>query len=915
MPNSSALPAFDTYGELLRHLRRRAQMTQRDFGLAVGYSEAHITRLENGQRLPDITAVKGLFVEALDLKREPELVHRLIELATKARGDVSLVQHEREASARARTNLPAPLTSFIGRAHEMAEVKALLGSARLLTLIGAGGVGKTRLAQQTAAVLLDANVYADGVWVVELAALADWALVSQSVAATLKLTERPGRAPLDAVVEYFAGKQALLILDNCEHLIAACADLAVQLLQRCPGLHLLATSRETLRVPGEVVYRVPSLSFPDPQQLPPVERLLEFEAVRLFVDRTHGTLSDFTLTARNAETLAQVCQRLDGIPLAIELAAARMNVMSVEQIAARLDDRFHLLTGGSRAALPQHKTLRALIDWSYDLLTEAEQTMLRRLSVFAGGWTLEAAESIADFNRTGVPSIENPQSAIENCLDVLTQLVNKSLVTVEREDVEQTRYRLLETIRQYAQDRLLERGEVELTRDQHLNYFLQLAERAEPELRLADQIVWLDRLEAELSNFRAALEWAVACERHIEAGLRLGTALMWFWHIRDHKIEGIDWLERMLLAEACGCGVEPRSQERILARTQALNTNGFLLVMQGNLAKQKVLSEESFALSRELGPNGKRSMAFALWNLSVDAENQQDYDRSRVLSEESLMLYREAGDKFGIAESLLALGQIALLTGDYERANAMYEESLAHRKEMGDQYGMAATYHHLAYVAILQVDVNRAAAMYEEILPLYTAVGNKSGMVSILIWLGRMALAQGNHEQAVGRSKQALALAQDIPDRAYVAEAHKVLGEIALSQGEYEQAAWHDDEALTLDREHGDKSMSADVLYGLGQIALAQGDPEQATERFEEALTIGRNLEVEFNIAIALSGLAQVAQTKGDCASAYALCKEVLVLLHGYARPMGIGSRAQCIRGCGCGSGASPSEQFDYSGR
>ena len=622
MPNSSALPTFDTYGELLRHLRRRAQMTQRDFGLAVGYSEAHITRLENGQRLPDITAVKGLFVEALDLKHEPELVNRLIELATKARGDASLAQQARAASAR--TNLPAPLTSFIGRAQEMAEVKALLGSARLLSLIGAGGVGKTRLAQETAAGLLDANAYADGVWVVELAALTDSALVPQSVAATLKLTERPGRTPLDAITDYFVSKQALLILDNCEHLIAACADLAVQLLQRCPGLHLLATSRETLHIPGEVVYRVPSLSFPDPQQLPPVARLLEFEAVRLFVDRTHGALLDFTVTTRNAEPLAQVCQRLDGIPLAIELAAARMNVMSVEQIAARLDDRFHLLTGGSRAALPQHKTLRALIDWSYDLLTEAEQTMLRRLSVFAGGWTLEAAEAIFDFNRTGASSIENPQSKIENCLDVLTQLVNKSLVTVEREDVEQTRYRLLETIRQYAQDRLLERDEAETTRDRHLNYFLQLAERAEPELRRADQIAWLDRLEMELGNFRAALGWSLQRGCYAEAGLRLAAVLMWFWHIRDHKIEGIDWLERTLLAEACECGVEPRSQERTLARSQALNTSGFLLVMQGDLAKQKVLSEESFALARELGPHGRRSMAFALWNLASAAENQQD---------------------------------------------------------------------------------------------------------------------------------------------------------------------------------------------------------------------------------------------------------------------------------------------------
>jgi predicted ATPase/DNA-binding SARP family transcriptional activator len=364
------------------------------------------------------------------------------------------------------TNVPVPLTSFVGRQLEMAEVKRLLETTRLLTLTGAGGCGKTRLAIQIATDLAHANRFKNGVWWVDLAALSNPALVPQTVANVFDLRESP-QAPLIAIlINYFRAKELLLVLDNCEHLIEACARLTETLLSACPQLRILMTSREALNIAGETTYRVPSLSLPDPQRLSPLPALTQYEAVRLFIERAVAVQPAFSVTNANAPAVAQICQHLDGIPLAIELAAARIRALSPDQIAARLDDRFNLLTGGSRTALPRHQTLRAAMDWSYDLLSESERVLLQRLSVFAGGWTLEAAEAVC---------------AEENAslLDVLTSLIDKSLVVVEEKDVEM-RYRLLEMIRQYTHEKLHESGESQAVRDRHLEYFLSLAEEGEP---------------------------------------------------------------------------------------------------------------------------------------------------------------------------------------------------------------------------------------------------------------------------------------------------------------------------------------------------------------------------------------------------------------------------------------------------
>ncbi|HEX5809175.1 MAG TPA: BTAD domain-containing putative transcriptional regulator, partial [Anaerolineales bacterium] len=410
-------------------------------------------------------------------------------------------------------NLPVQLTTFIGRKKEQAEIRQPITEDRLVTLLGVGGIGKTRLSIEAAREVLGA--FPGGVWFVELASLSDPERVSQTVFTTLGLIEQPGRPPVEILIDFLRSKKALLILDNCEHLIQSCAQVAQNLLSSCPDLHILATSREALGIPGETLYIVPTLSTPDPLHTT-LETLSASEAAQLFIERAQTALAGFTLTEENAPAIAQLCHHLDGIPLAIELAAARVKLLRVEEIAARLDDRFRLLTGGARTALPRHQTLQALIDWSYDLLSEPERVLLRRLSVFAGGWTLEAAEQVVGNERAERGDIESIVYDLQpgDVLDLLTSLVNKSLILVEHKPEQGTRYDMLETIRQYARQKVWQADEEELLRQRHLEYYIDLAEQAEPNLRSFDMVMWLDRLESERDNIRSALEWAQ--ESHIE---------------------------------------------------------------------------------------------------------------------------------------------------------------------------------------------------------------------------------------------------------------------------------------------------------------------------------------------------------------------------------------------------------------
>ncbi len=710
-------------------------------------------------------------------------------------------------------NLPRQLTSFIGREREMTEVQRLLTTSpgRLVTLTGPGGCGKTRLALQVGQELRPD--YPQGVWLVELAPVADPALLAQAVAAALDLHEDSRRPLLTTITDYLRSRKALLILDNCEHVIGASARLAESLLQSCAELRIVASSREPLGVAGEAVFRVPSLSTPDPRQLQPVGDVARYEAVRLFVDRAAAVLPGFALTGENASAIAQICQRLDGIPLAIELAAARIQVLTVEQVAARLTDVFRLLTGGSRTALPRQQTLRAAIDWSYDLLAPAERALLCRLAVFAGGWTLEAAEAVgADWEEAAGPY------ETTDVLDLLTQLVNKSLVIAEHRPGKETRYRLLETIRQYAREKLCVECGGERAWDRHLDYFVTLAERANKGMAGPRQIEWLDRLEEEIDNVRTALEWAL--ESDVEAGLRLAGALLVFCLVRGYVTAPAGKLRELL--------ARPEAQSHTLARARALDTAASLAGWQGDLAGAHALAEESLALCRELGD--RRGEAAALHSLGIVACLQDDYVTGRPLVLESLALHRELGDEQGQASALLDLGSLADCW-DAARARGYLEEGLALYRKQEDVVGVAGALDSLGKLALRQGDLEQARRWLEESLALQRSFAG-AGLAFTLSNLGELALRAEDYAQACTYFCESLSLGEAAGQwlTVYWGTAH--MGFVALQQGEQEQARATFSEAQRLFQRAGSKIGVVYALEGMASLAVRQGQPERAVRLF-----------------------------------------------------------------------------------
>jgi predicted ATPase/class 3 adenylate cyclase len=673
-------------------------------------------------------------------------------------------------------NLPQQVTSFVGREEQLAEVRRLLGCTRLLTLTGPGGTGKTRLSLQVAAELLEGD--GDGVWLVELAPLTDAKLAPEAVASVLGVREEPGRPLIETLVDYLRSKRMLLILDNCEHLLAACASLANQILHACPHVQILASSREGLGIAGETTYRLPSLRLPDPDSLPSAEAMSQYEAVRLFIDRAAAAVPSFTVTNQNASAVAQICHRLDGIPLAIELAAARVKVLPVEKIAERLDDRFRLLTGGSRTALPRQQTLRALIDWSYDLLAEPERILLRRLSVFAGGWTMEAAESVCAGDDIDTWDV----------LDLLSNLVDKSLVVYEEQRVE-ARYRFSESMRQYAREKLLEAGEEATLRGRHRDWFRELAGRAEPELLGAAQAEWLDRLETEHDNLRMALGWSLE-QGDADACLAMGGALWRFWHIRGHLREGRERLEAILAM--------PGASECTPARARTLNGAGALADDQGDFERAAQLHEESLSIARECDDRG--NMAYALLSLGHVAIRQGEFERGKMLYEEALALWRSLGTQYFIAVLLHNLGSAALYLGQTDAAFSYLEESLALKRELGNESSVASTLNNLGYLAIEQGNPERALPLLDESLRLYHRLGNSAGTVEALNNIARVARETGDLRRAVFLLARVTALSEAIgaalPDdyEQNVAAARAGLGEEAFA------AAWSQGQGMTLEQ-------------------------------------------------------------------------------------------------------------------
>lgn len=663
---------------------------------------------------------------------------------------------EKTSKTQIKTNLPHQLTSFVGRAGEIEEIRSLLKTARLLTLTGAGGIGKTRLALEAAGKLLDE--FRDGIYLIELAALNDSALVVRAACAALGAGEDVTRPLVETLRDFLREKQILLIFDNCEQIVAACAALVADLLRHCPDLRVLATSREALDTPGEIVWSVSTLSLPSEVRLKTAPAdLADYESVQLFVERARLVNPHFSLAANNSEIVARLCRQLDGIPLAIELAAARVRVLSVEQIAARLDNSLQILTSGGRTTVPRHQTLRAAIDWSYEILSAPEQATWRALSIFAGGFTLEAAEFVC------ADASEN-----DSVLDLLTHLIDKSIITASERQAE-TRYSMLETIRQYGAEKLRESGEENHIRGLHYQWFLKLAERAEREFSKLAQREWFERLEIELDNLRAAFERSSSEPQDAIQALKLANALWHFWQSSGRLEEGRRWFEIALEKD----DAPPE------LRAIAFHRLGDLAVLQCDFADAEKIYENALALSR-LSEN-RADTARLLYTLGFTLVNRSEFERAAPLFAESLEICREMRDAKGNADALNGLGVLAYYRGDYEQASKNFGEALE----------------------------------------ICRALDYKIGIIRQLHNVGTTAHLQNNLDKAEKHLRESLQLAGDLGERRWINQTRHVLGYVCNDKGSFAEADKFFAHALTLDPEIGGKDNIAQVLEGLACAAAA----------------------------------------------------------------------------------------------
>ena len=703
---------------------------------------------------------------------------------------------ERRKTGDARShNLPVQLTSFVGRGQELTEAEALLRQSVLLTLTGVGGSGKTRLALQIASSVLDEHP--DGVWLVRLASLSDPELVPKAVADVLGIREQPHRPLTDTVAEVLHDRTALLVLDNCEHVRHACARFVTSLLETSAGLRVLATSREVLGAPGEVVYDVPSLALPDPENLHARHSLAGYDSVRLFVERAESVVPEFQVDDDNIDAVVEICRRLDGMPLAIELAAARLRVLSPSELAARLDDRFRLLTGGSATALPRQQTLRAAVDWSYELLSDKQRMLFNRLSVFSGGFTIDAAEVVC-----GNGGLES-----SDILDLLHQLVNQSMLAAERHRATETRYRLLETLREYAQDKMAEAGETDEVRRRHADHFLALAEKAESKLREPDQVEWLQRLETDHDNLRRALRWSSETGQ-TETYLRLTASLLGFWHSFGHWNEGRRWLDTALAHDP---GALPEVKARIL------------------LGAVEILVPE----------DPKRAVRFAT---------------------EALELAKEMENQELVARSLLLSGFTVL--DRRERANSMLEQALHLYRELGDRRGIGDSLSLLASANAV-AKPEQAMTWVSESLKLFRQLDDPTGTAEALGVGANIAWSQGDYGKAVLWLEESLAISQELGGKELGAHKLRNLGDIALLQEDYERATLQLEESLHLFRQVGDRHCAARALKSLGVVALRKGLAQEATASIREALRTSHEVKDRRNVVLSLEGLAEAAQMNG----------------------------------------------------
>ena len=796
VPMNQKLPETISFGEWLRQRRRMLDLTQQDLADQVGCARITLRRIESGMLKPS-KELASILLEKFGI---PEIERP--EWIAFARGVSDLPTQSIPLSSKPISNLPTLLTTFIGREKEQSEVIRLISEHHLVTLTGSGGVGKTRLSIKVGEQVLGS--YTDGVWFLELASLSDPALLPQTAAGLFGITTQSDIPFTDLLINFLRAKSALLILDNCEHLLDACAYFADALLKSCAHLKILATSREPLGIAGEAIYRVPSLELPDFQQL--LDTFRDFESVHLFEERAKLAQFDFSLTLENASSVAQICQRLDGMPLAIELAAAKVGMFSTQQIAKQLDESFNLLTGGSRTALPRQQTLRASIDWSWNLLSDAERILLRRLSIFAGGFTLEAAGAIC----------REDDIKGNEVLNILTHLANKSLLVKQGQDGE-ARYRLLEPIRQYLYEKLLGASEADVIKDRHLDFFLRFAEEAEPKMLGEEELEWLNRLEIENHNLRAALEWSIS--NNVEAGLRLAGALYLFWGIRTYWKEGRVWVTRLL-------ELSKPSSSLVLAKT--LNVAGYLAWYQFDSTRAYSLHMKSLIIYRSLGHQA--GVAAALFGLGRVARLQRDYDAARKNYEESLAIRRELGDKQGIADTLLSMGVLNYHRGNLVLARSLFEESLLIWQELRNISGIAPAFTNLGRVSEAQADYEQAIILYKKGLELFQRLGDKYGCIYTLQYLGHTAYPQADYAVARARYQESLRLSREVGGIWYTAISLTNLGHLSLIDGDYVASHAQYIESLIIFRQSGDQQDIINCLVGWANLAETTGQTEQATK-------------------------------------------------------------------------------------
>jgi predicted ATPase/transcriptional regulator with XRE-family HTH domain len=869
----------EPFGGQVRQRRRALDLTQDALAERVGCSSETIRKIEAGRTRPS---------------------RQLAELLAAALGVPAAEQAGFVQAARAGTPgerpvptpvpdampgyLPLALTPLVGREAERAVATTLLcaPTTRLITFTGPGGTGKTRLAVQVAADVRAA--FPDGAWFVALAPLTDPALVLPAVATTLGLREVAGQAPLEHLYDYLRAKRLLLVLDNFEQVADAATGVAA-LLTTAPSLTVLVTSRVALRVHGAQEFPVPPLALPATTATPGVDTVAASEAVRLFVERAREARPDFALTADNASAVASICRRLDGLPLAIELAAAWVKILPPAQLLARLSDRLRLLAGGGPDLPARQQTLQATIDWSYNLLAPAEQILFRRLAVFAGGWTLDAAEAVCDFGAgDGVASLD--------VLAGLLQLVNASLVVAEEREGE-ARYRLLETIREYAWEKLRVAGEAEIAQTRHRDWFLRFAEEAAPHLHAAEQLDWLARLETEHDNLRAALDWCLTEPDGAQAGLRLAGPLEEFWSIRGHLSEG-----RGRLAAALAC---PDADAPTAARAEALRSLSRLSRLQGDFGPARAPIEESITLWRTLGD--KLGLARALYELQDLLQPQGERMQVEYV-DEAIRLYKEAGDAHGLARATTLVGSLAEERGEPEAFRRALDQNIAFYRQTGDRWALANALRGIAWFAQLEGNYTESLRLREEALTYLRALNDTPGIMSITSGMAFLARTMGDYARAADLYGEALALARALGSRSWMANLLQGLGDLARDQHEAARAEQFYQESLTLGRELGDKPAAAWSLRALGFLAQDAGANERAADLYEQSLAMLREMGASADVAWLRRDLGQVALQQGATARAAALFAESLRTLQAHNNALGV------VRGLlGLGGVAAEREQ------